>query len=88
MKKIQPVAIWQNGENKEAKLLNAYAINVALNSNAVFYYSLLAENEDGSAGETLSQGNLTMDGEAYQEWQQDEAAWQWIANSLNLTIID
>jgi hypothetical protein len=46
----------------------------------------MAQNEDGSAGETLAQGNLTMDGQAYQDWQSDETAWDWIASSLNLTI--
>lgn len=86
MKTIQPVTIWSNGANKEAKLLNAYAVSVTLGVCATFYYALMAQNEDGSAGETLAQGNLTMDGQAYQDWQSDETAWDWIASSLNLTI--
>jgi hypothetical protein len=86
MKTIQPVTIWANGANKEAKLLNAYVVRLVLNSSATFYYSLMAQNEDGSAGETLAQGNLNMDGAAYASWEQDETAWDWIASSLNLTI--
>jgi hypothetical protein len=86
MKTIQPVTIWANGANKEAKLLNAYVVRLVLNSNATFYYSLMSQNDDGSAGETLAQGNLTMDGQAYQDWQSDATAWDWIASSLNLTI--
>jgi hypothetical protein len=27
-----------------------------------------------------------MTGEAYQEWNQDEFAWEWVAEQLNLTI--
>ncbi len=38
------------------------------------------------AQETLAQGNLTMDGAAYENWEQDETAWEWIADTLNLTI--
>jgi hypothetical protein len=81
MKTIQPVTIWANGETKEATILNAYAVSVVLDSNATFYYSLLSD-----AQETLAQGNLTMDGVAYENWEQDETAWEWIADSLNLTI--
>jgi hypothetical protein len=81
MKKIQPVTIWANGETKEATILNAYAVSVVLDSNATFYYSLLSD-----AQETLAQGNLTMNGAAYENWEQDETAWEWIADSLNLTI--
>lgn len=86
MKTIQPVSIWSNGVTKQATLLNAYAISVVLDSNATFYYSLLAENQDGTVGEVLSQGNLSMDSDAYAEWEQDEAAWDFIASTLNLTI--
>jgi hypothetical protein len=81
MKTIQPVTIWANGETKEATILNAYAFSVVLDSNATFYYSLLSD-----AQETLAQGNLTMDGTAYENWEQDETAWEWIADTLNLTI--
>lgn len=86
MKTIQPVSIWINGQSKEAKILNAYAINVTLNQSATFYYSLMGENADGSQGEQLAQGNLSMIGEDYAQWEIDNYAWDWVASQLNLTI--
>lgn len=86
MKTIQPVSIWINGANKQAKILNAYAINVTLNTSATFYYALMAEGADGSVGEQLAQGNLSMTGQAYADWQQDLYAWDWVAQELGLTI--
>lgn len=86
MKTIEPVSIWDNGTTQNATILNAYAINVTLNTSATFWYGLFAENEDTSVGAQLAQGNLSMTGEAYAEWSQDSFAWDWIAAQLNLTI--
>jgi hypothetical protein len=86
MKTIEPVSIWDNGQVLEAKILNAYAINVTLSTSATFYYSLLTENVDLSVGMQVAQGNLTMTGEAYAQWTVDSYAWDWVAEQLNLTI--
>lgn len=86
MKTIVAVPIWDNGTVQEAKILNAYAINVTLGSSATFYYQLLAENAELSAGPQLAQGNLTMTGEDYAQWELDAYAWDWVAEKLNLTI--
>ena len=86
MKTIEAVSIWDNGTVQEAKILNAYAINVTLSTSATFYYQLLAETVDLAVGTQLAQGNLTMTGEAYQKWEIDSYAWDWIAQQLNLTI--
>lgn len=86
MKKIEAITIWSNGNNKEAKILNCYAVNVTLNVNATFYYVLFAENENGTIGEQLQQGNLTMSNEEYQLWNTDNVAWDWVSTELNLTI--
>ena len=86
MKTIEPVSIWDNGSVKEAKVLNAYAVNVSLGKSATFYYSLSAENDDQSLGAMVAQGNLTMDGDAYAQWTVDSYAWDWVAEQLNLTI--
>lgn len=86
MKTIEPVSIWDNGQNLEAKILNAYAVNVTLGVSATFYYSLMQENLDGSLGMQLRDGNLNMTGEAYAQWQVDSYAWDWVAQQLNLTI--
>jgi hypothetical protein len=81
MKTIESIPIWDNGQNKEADILNAYAVNVTLGTSATFYYTLSNEAEQ------LAQGNLTMSGDDYQEWNADEFAYDWIAEQLNLTII-
>ena len=86
MKTIQPVSIWDNGQVKEAKILNAYAVNVTLGTSATFYYSLSAENEDQTIGSQVAQGNLSMTGDAYAQWSVDAYAWDWVAEQLNLTI--
>ena len=87
MKTIQPIIIWNNGQDLEAKILNSYAVNVTLGKSATFYFSLNEENLDGSLGNQVSQGNLTMSGDDYKKWEADSYAWDWIASQLKLTII-
>jgi hypothetical protein len=86
MKTIEPVSIWDNGQVIEAKILNAYAINVTLGTSATFYYQLLSETAEGYVGSQVAQGNLNMTGEAYAQWEVDSYAWDWVASQLNLTI--
>jgi len=86
MKTISPVSIWDNGQILQAKILNTYAVNVTLGTSASFFYSLMQENEDGSQGPIIAQGNLLMTGEAYTQWEVDSYAWDWVAATLNLTI--
>jgi hypothetical protein len=86
MKTIEPVSIWDNGQVKDAKILNAYAINVTLGTSATFYYSLNAENDNQTIGSQVAQGNLLMYGDAYAQWAVDSYAWDWVAEQLNLTI--
>jgi hypothetical protein len=87
MKTIQAVPIWDNGQTLEAKVLNAYAINVTLGVSANFYYALYSETTEGNLGQMLRQGNLSMSTEAYTAWgNNDEYAWDWVAEQLKLTI--
>lgn len=86
MKTIQPVSIWDNGSVKEAKVLYTNAVNVTLGTSAIFYYSLITENDDQTLGAQVAQGNLTMTGDAYAQWTVDSYAWDWVAQQLNLTI--
>jgi len=81
MKTISPIQSWINGKSVTATILNAYAVNVTLSISANFYYLLLDENQA-----PVAQGNLSMTGEAYQQWTVDSEAWSWIAEQLNLTI--
>lgn len=93
MKSIEPITIWKNGESQEANLLNAYIINDNLQSSCSFYYSLCASGEGTEAmplviGQTLAEGNITMDGENYSAWDGDnDYAFTYIAEKLNLTLI-
>jgi hypothetical protein len=87
MKTIEPVSIWDNGQVLDAKILNAYAVNVTLGTSATFYYQLFSENVDLSVGQQVAQGNLSMTGESYAQWEVDAYAWDWVASELNLTII-
>jgi hypothetical protein len=93
MRKIQPILAWKNGEQLEANLLNAYIINDNLQSYCSFYYSLCASGEGTEAmplmvGQTLAEGNITMDGENYLAWDGDnDYAFTYIAEKLNLTLI-
>ena len=83
MKQIEPIQIWNNGTNQNAEILNAYAVNVTLGVSATFYYSLLSVTK-----QTLTTGNLTMSGDAYAEWSNnDDYAWEWVAGQLNLVIV-
>ena len=82
MKTILPIQTWINGKSVEATIFNMYPIGGVLGSSASFYYCLL----DDSLAQ-VSQGNLTMSGEAYAGWgSNDEYAWEWAAIELNLTI--
>jgi hypothetical protein len=94
MKKIEPVTIWKNGESQEANILNAYIINDNLESSCSFYYQLCSSGEGTEAmplviGQTLAEGNVTMDGENYLLWNGDNNdAYSYIAEKLNLTLIN
>jgi hypothetical protein len=81
MKLITPISIWDAGQNKQADILNAFAVNVTLGISATFYYTISNETEQ------LASGNLTLEGDDYQLWDADIFAWDWIAEQLNLTII-
>jgi hypothetical protein len=93
MKSIEPVTIWKNGESFEANLLNAYIINDNLATACTFYYQLCisgqpTEDEPLIIGQTLADGNVTMSGEDYLNWDDsNNAAYAYIADKLNLTIL-
>lgn len=86
MKTIEPISVWNNGTVQQAVILNTYAVNVVLNTSATFWYGLFTENVDKLLENQVAQGNLTMTGEAYAQWEVDSYAWDWIAQQLNLTI--
>jgi hypothetical protein len=93
MRKIEPITAWKNGEQLEANFLNAYIINDNLESSCSFYYSLNTGGEGTEAmpfvlGQAVAEGNITMSGEDYLAWDNsNEAAYVYIAEKLNLTLI-
>jgi hypothetical protein len=83
---IQPVSIWANGQSKEASELDARIIYDDLATSCTFYYEL-KEVVEGVSGAALSVGNVAMDSEDYQNWDNsNEEAYVYIAGKLNLTI--
>ena len=80
MKTIEIVVFPLNLGN--ATILNAYCISDNLSTSASFYYALLSDNQV-----QLSQGNLTMTGQDYNDWQTNQYAWDWVATQIDVTII-
>ena len=91
MKQIQNVQVWKNGEEKQANAFNLILINDDLATSANFYYQLLASstNEEGNvSSEMLADGNVSMSGEYYQNWDDsNDGAYNYVAGKLNLTIV-
>ena len=85
---IQPVSIWNNGQSKQASELDARIIYDDLATSATFYYELKEASTEEVAGAVLSVGNVSMDSEDYQEWDNsNQQAYVYIAGKLNLTIV-
>jgi hypothetical protein len=90
---IQPVSIWNNGQSKQASELDARIIYDDLATSCTFYYELkeaVVVDEEGasSGGAVLSVGNVAMDNEDYQNWDNsNQQAYAYIAGKLNLVII-
>jgi hypothetical protein len=93
MKQIESIQIWKKGQSQEANLLNVYIINDNLATSCSFYYQLCSSGEPTEEtplviGQTLADGNVTMDGENYLLWNGDNNyAYSYIASELNLTLI-
>ena len=92
MKAIQPVNIWTGGQSLQANNLDMYVISDNLSSSATFYYQLLKVEtiDDNTSTQQLAQGNLTMSGTDYDNWNItpdiNDAAFVWAAGQLNLTL--
>jgi hypothetical protein len=97
MKQIEPLTIWTNGTSKVAEYLQVTGINDNYESSATNYWALftLVTDAEGveSAGEQVSQGNLTISGQDYIDWGDqpsmaiNEWIYDWVAEQLNLVII-
>jgi hypothetical protein len=82
MKTIQPITIWVNGTNDNATILNLTCVNDNLFNNATFYFQLLDETLS-----SIASGNLSLIEPDYTtDWTTNDAAYNWAATSLGLTI--
>ena len=82
MKNIQSIPTWVKGQAVTATIFNLRPIGGELFQSATFYYALL-----DSDLVMVADGNLTMSGEAYNEWgNDDEYAYNYAAEKLNLVI--
>jgi hypothetical protein len=82
MKNIQSIPTWVKGQAVTATIFNLRPIGGELFQSATFYFALLDSDLVVTAD-----GNLTMSGDAYLEWgNDDEYAYNWGASELNLVI--
>jgi hypothetical protein len=92
MKEIQPIQIWNNGKLKTAEKLSAIIINDNLESSCTFYWQLMEADiiseENTTTGQQLAQGNQTMTGDDYLNWDgSNDAAYEWVAGKINVVIV-
>ena len=93
MRQIQPVVIWNDGEQKTASILTARIVQDNLETECNFFYELSEGGQGTEAmplhqGLTLVAGNIPMTGQDYFDWDNsNEAAYVYIAEKLNLTLI-
>lgn len=82
MKTIKPIFIWSNGATEIASVLYMYISYDDLQTQATFQYSLLTDSLV-----TLANGQFTMSGADYQNWDDsNEAAYLYAGHLLNLEI--
>lgn len=89
MKNIEPVNVWQNGQAKQASILDAKIIYDDLKTSCTFYYELKESMELANiAGNSLASGNVSLSGENYLSWDgSNDFAYNYVADQLNLIII-
>lgn len=88
MVQIKPISIWSKGKTKKASILNATIISDDMATSCTFYYELKEADTEEQAGASLAQGNVTMGGEDYQNWDgSNQYAYNFIAKNINVTIL-
>ena len=88
MKNISPITIWKNGFTKTASVLDARIINDDLSTSCMFYYELKEASTEEQAGQVLANGNVTLSGEDYDNWDgNNDLAYEYIANQINVQIL-
>jgi hypothetical protein len=89
MAQIQPITTWFQGEQREANVFSLFGQGDNLIDSASFKYQLIELDEQSS--QTLISGELSINGDDYNDWNTsiDANAWiyQWAADKLNLVLI-
>lgn len=82
--KIEPIQIWQDGKYVTVDTIDIVSSYDDLQTYATLYYQFFAPD-----GTLCSDGNKTIDGANYQDWNTQENANMWVClwliNELNLT---
>jgi hypothetical protein len=90
MKTISPVTVWYNGQEVQATVLGAIAQNDNLLNSATFQYQLMQVIVGPDSAYTYPMpvvtNYLTMTGDDYLNWDNNDYAYAWVAEQLNLTI--
>jgi hypothetical protein len=82
MKTIEKIPTWVKGQSVTATIFNLRPIGGELFQSASFYYALLDDNKT-----LVAEGNISLSGEDYQEWGDDDNyPYDWAASQLNLVI--
>lgn len=91
MKKIQPFPVWVNGVTILANHLFMVLNNDNLRSQATFYWCFYNQLDANNFGNKITEGNLTMTGADYNNFNSsnnaNDYAYNWLANKLGVTII-
>lgn len=89
MKQIKPLKIWSNGQEKTAAVLDASIINDDLKTTSVFYWQLKEADQEEQSGQILANGNVTMSGQDYENWNGgNDYAYQFIASQINVALVE
>ena len=92
MRNIQPIQIWKDGALQTASVLISRIVYDDLSTSCSFYWELRKESTTvdnvTTLGETVANGNTVMGGQNYLDWDgSNDAAYEFVAASLNVTII-
>jgi hypothetical protein len=89
MKNIKPLSIWSAGQTKTAEVIDARIVDDNMSSSAVFFWVLKEADTEARLGEVITQGNTTMGGQEYQDWNGgNDYAYAFIAGKINVELID
>jgi hypothetical protein len=88
MRNIQPIQIWKDGSLKSAEILDCRIVNDDLSSSCTFYWVLREPNSEIMMMSSLADGNYTISGEDYINWDgTNDSSYNIIASQINVTII-